>query len=275
VLIFEGYQGLGKSSALKTLMPDESFFSDEISSLGSKDSAQDLRGKWLIEMSELSAMKSASDQERIKAFISRSTDHYRPSYGRRSQDFPRQCFFAGSTNADTYFSDETGNRRFWPVRIRSPKLDELKAKRDQLWAEAVHRYRNGEEWWLPKKLEEQAREEQSDRRIIDPWEDDVLNWAEEKLEAQISSDRELVEARSASDVDTEYGRQRTRRCERARMESAVTVVGLLAQLGVSRDKREQWASNRVARILRAAGYQRYQQRYGKVRLWEYKKPIPD
>jgi hypothetical protein len=113
-LVLEGRQGAGKSSALAALVPNADWFADEISDLGSKDSAQDLRGKWLLELAELSALKRG-EIERVKAFMSRSVDHYRPSYGRRSQDFPRQCFFAGTTNAEEYLIDETGNRRWWPV----------------------------------------------------------------------------------------------------------------------------------------------------------------
>ena len=109
--MLEGAQGVGKSSALAALVPNPEWFADEISDLGSKDSAQDLRGKWILELAELSALKRG-DIERTKAFMSRSVDHYRPSYGRRSQDFPRQCVFAGTTNADAYLGDETGNRRF-------------------------------------------------------------------------------------------------------------------------------------------------------------------
>ncbi|MFZ1426574.1 MAG: VapE domain-containing protein, partial [Geminicoccaceae bacterium] len=133
VLILEGAQGIGKSTAAATLALDPGWFADEIADLGTKDSAQDLRGKWVIELGELSAM-SRSAVERVKAFISRRVDHYRPSYGRRSQDFPRQCVFIGSTNADAYLGDETGGRRFWPVKVGQIDVPALVRDRDQLWA---------------------------------------------------------------------------------------------------------------------------------------------
>jgi predicted P-loop ATPase len=175
-VILEGPQGALKSSAVRVLAKHEAWFTDEISDLGTKDAAQDLRGKWIIELAELSAMKR-SEIERTKAFISRSTDHYRPSYGRRSQDFPRQCAFFGTTNADAYLGDETGGRRFWPVKVGTIKLDELRRDRDQLWAEAVEGYKAGEKWWLDAKAEIEARKEQKDRRHEDVWEEPVLDWA--------------------------------------------------------------------------------------------------
>ena len=113
-LILEGRQGAGKSTACSILALRAEWFTDEIADLGSKDSAQDLPGKWIIELGELSAM-AKSAVERIKGFIARSIDHYRPSYGRNSQDFPRGSIFIGSTNAIQYLPDTTGNRRWWPV----------------------------------------------------------------------------------------------------------------------------------------------------------------
>jgi predicted P-loop ATPase len=152
VLILEGPQGSGKSSVVAALAPDQGWYCDEIADLGSKDAAQDLCGKWIVELAELSAMKR-SEVERTKAFVSRRVDHYRASYGRRSQDHPRQCVFLGTTNGDAYLGDETGNRRYWPSAVGAIKLDELRRDRDQLWAEAVAAYHAGTAWHLDKKDE--------------------------------------------------------------------------------------------------------------------------
>jgi predicted P-loop ATPase len=111
-LILEGDQGLMKSTALKVLA--EPWFTDEIADLGSKDAAMQTRGVWVIEIAELDSM-SRADVSKIKGFISRTTDRFRPSYEKRVIESRRQCVFAGSVNHCAYLRDETGGRRFWPV----------------------------------------------------------------------------------------------------------------------------------------------------------------
>ena len=245
VVVLEGPQGMGKSTCLRILATDE-WFADEISDLGTKDSAQDLRGKWIVELAEVAALKRG-EIERVKAFITRNIDHYRPSYGRRSMDFPRQCVFAGTTNADAYLADETGNRRFWPVKVTGLRLEELMRDRDQLWAEAVARFRAGESWWLDREVEAFAAEEQGQRRQGDPWEDPVLDW---------------------------LGRQ-------TKAEHTVADI-LQGALGREIGDWTQTDMNRVVRCLRANGYERFQVRdparkdaTGKGRrMWVYRAVSP-
>src|SRR3954452_21159838 len=171
--VLRGPQGIGKSSAIRALAVREEWFADEIADLGSKDAAQDLAGKWIVEVPELAAIRGR-EVERTKAFVSRRVDHYRPSYGRRSQDFPRQCVFFGTTNADTYLQDETGNRRNWDIGVGRIDLAALRRDRDQLWAEAAVAFKAGETWWLDAKAEAVAAEAQAERRILDVWEEALL-----------------------------------------------------------------------------------------------------
>ena len=103
MLILGGPQGLGKSTALKTLA--QSWFSDEIATLGTKDAAMQVAGVWVIELAELDSM-SRSDVGKVKAFISRTTDRFRPPYGHRVIQQSRQCVFAGSVNHTDYLRDE-------------------------------------------------------------------------------------------------------------------------------------------------------------------------
>lgn len=242
VLILEGPQGAGKSQAVAALSPLPEWFTDEIADLGTKDSAQGLCGKWLIELPELSAMRRG-EVETIKAFVARSVDHYRPSYGRRAEDFPRQCVFIGSTNADAYLADDTGNRRFWPVAVGKIDLAGLRRDRDQLWAEAAAEFAKGTRWWLDTDGEALAKVEQADRQPEDPWTGYVLEWAE------------------AHPVFV--------------IERFLTAAPLNLGLGMAPDAVGDREYKRVASILRRVGWVRGERcRIGGRRYRPYRKPSP-
>ncbi len=143
------------------------------------------RGVWIIEIAELDSM-SRAEVSKIKGFISRTTDRFRPPYGKRLMESPRQCVFAGSVNHSTNLRDETGGRRFWPMRCNRILIDDLVRDRDQLWAEAVARYRAGEHWWLDTaELTVAAELEQTDRYEGDAWDDSIAKWVEGKDSASI------------------------------------------------------------------------------------------
>ncbi len=176
VPIIEGAQGTRKSSAIRTL--GGAWFTDEISDFGSKDAAMQAAGAWFIEIAELDAMSKA-DTSKVKAFISRTTDRYRPPFGRRLIESKRPSVFWGTTNSDTYLKDETGARRFWPIRAGRIDIEALAQDRDQLFAEAVMLYEMGEPWWMSDAdIELAARMEQKDRYVQDPWQDSIAQYAE-------------------------------------------------------------------------------------------------
>ena len=135
-----------------------------------------MQGVWIIEIAELDAIGKA-EVSRIKAFLTRTTDRFRPPYGRYTIEVPRSCVFAGTVNPDTYLRDETGNRRFWPVRCGTIDIDALARDRDQLWAEAVARFKDGAIWWIDgPELMAAATAEQEKRYQSDAWDDLIEHW---------------------------------------------------------------------------------------------------
>jgi len=176
VLVLEGEQGLGKSTALRILAGDE-HFGDDIPALGGKDAQQYLGGFWIVELAEMDAATKA-ESATLKRFLTTTVDNYRPPYGRWVIKHGRRCVFAGSVNHDEYLKDSTGGRRFWPVRCNHIDLAALKADRDQLWAEAVHAYRRGEPWHLTLDSHiEEAKSVQSERLERDiAWQEAIEEW---------------------------------------------------------------------------------------------------
>lgn len=152
VTILCGPQGIGKSTIFARL--GREWFSDSLTLTDMKDKAgaEKLQGYWILELSELSGLRKA-DVETVKSFISRTSDKYRPSYGRVVEDHPRTCIIVGSTNAeDGFLRDVTGNRRFWPVNTSNKAVKKpwelTKEDVNQIWAETLVRYESGEELFL-------------------------------------------------------------------------------------------------------------------------------
>ncbi len=179
MVVLEGNQGKFKSTALNII--GGQWFMESSEQIGTKDFLQSLNGKLLIEIAELDSFSKA-DIFTIKKTISCQVDTYRASFGRRSQDFPRRCVFVGSTNEDEYLEDPTGGRRFWPIKTGDIDLDMIREHRDQLFAEAVHRYKAGDYWWVMPKS---AADEQHARRRSDVWEEAILPYLSGREEVRL------------------------------------------------------------------------------------------
>ena len=190
VLVLEGPQGKQKSTALRTLAVKDEWFTDRLSNLSSKDAIQEVAGVLIIELAELDILMRTKPAA-YKAFLTRRHDRFRPVYGRHMVLWKRQCVFAGTVNPPAngrYLNDPTGARRFWPVTCRGRiDIDALRRDRDQLWAEAVVRYRRGDPWWLETEaLERLAEAEQQARIAVDPWLPSIRDWLGDRTDVAIS-----------------------------------------------------------------------------------------
>lgn len=178
MVILAGPQGIGKSTLLDKM--SRGWFNDSIRSFEGKEASELLQGVWLVELSELDAFRR-TDVSRIKQFLSLRVDRFRAAYGRHVKELPRCCIFFGTTNSTEFLQDRTGNRRFWPVDVGAAPAAksvwaDLDAELDQLWAEAVMRWRMGEALYLDAAAEATAKAVQENHREVSAREGLVLDF---------------------------------------------------------------------------------------------------
>lgn len=234
MLVLEGDQGARKTTALEALC-SPAWFQPELGDLRNKDSQLTLRGKWVVCMDELHALRSADVTELAKNYLTRTVDKYRPPYGRHEVEQPRSCVFAGTTNADAYLTDPTGNRRFWPVKVATEKpvdVGLIRTDRNQLWAEAKEAYLQGEHWWPNRDQQALLRAATDERTQGDTWEDIV--------------------AHSIRGLEW------------------TTVAMCLDALKIEPKDQKQAEQTRIAKLLLKLGWKRYRHREADKLVWRYK-----
>ncbi|MBD2861619.1 virulence-associated E family protein [Paenibacillus oceani] len=185
MLVLVGKQGTGKSSLLARL--GGRWFSDSLKSFENKEAGEHLQNGWIFEIGEMHAMKK-TEVEHVKAFLSKTEDRYRVAYDRQVSEFPRKCVFFGTTNNKDFLTDDTGNRRFWPVDIN---IDQAKYNQwthltdevvRQIWAEALVYYRSGESLTLDSRARADAEVQQEAHYESDPREGTIREWLEAEIE---------------------------------------------------------------------------------------------
>jgi putative DNA primase/helicase len=228
--VFEGAQGIKKSTALQVL--GGAWYSIAHATVGSKDFLQGLRGVWLLEVAELQSF-SRADVTAVKNMLSAPHDDYRPSYGRAVVRFPRQTVMAGTTNTDDWGTDDTGLRRFWPIRCGEIRLDHLAAAREQLFAEAVAAVDAHARWW---EMPPDTASIQRDRQFYDEWTEPILEWC---------------------------------RLQFGGGESVAVKDILAGPLHIPIDRVNKADQMRVARILKLTGRERRKVREGEETVWKW------
>lgn len=170
ILVLESPEGWNKSSVWLVLAGEGNFSDESILGKASREVQEHLAGIWIHENAELAGMKKA-DIDIVKSFASRTVDRARPAYGHFLVEQPRQSIEVGTTNANVYLQSQTGNRRFWPLKVLRPiDLAPLRKARLQLWGEAAHWESQGESLVLDEALWPVIGIEQEARRVSDPWE---------------------------------------------------------------------------------------------------------
>lgn len=218
VVVLVGPQGCGKSTILKKLGRD--WFSDTLTTMQGKEAYEQIQGFWIIEIGELAAMKRY-EVETVKQFTSKSEDSYRAAYGHHVETHKRQCVFFGTTNTYDFLKDMTGNRRFFPVDVHPEKAvkdvwKDLDTKAvDQIWAEAVSLFRNGEKFYMwNDDLKRMAEEVQDSHLEESPLTGAVLAFLDKKIpknwdEIELSTRRDFIQNESfVSDIKGEVYRDK-------------------------------------------------------------------
>jgi putative DNA primase/helicase len=246
MLILEGPQGAGKTRSVRTLFGGDAWYVDCQRSPADKDFYQDIVGKWAAEIGEMTSFTKA-DYNKVKQTITAQSDTYRPSYGRYSKTFPRQCIFIGTTNDDSWQRDPTGGRRYLPVRVSGVDVDAIERDRDQLWAEAVARYKAGEPWW---NAPARAGDEQEQRYQEDSWTEPVLRWLAGKASSSTYTDIPIA-------ARDKHGRI---------LECSVTQV-MTSALHIDLARQDRTASTRVGTIMSRIGWKKYRPSGSGKRPW--------
>lgn len=174
VPIIMGRQGSGKSTLLRYIAIHDDYFG-EVKAMEGQQAIEDLSGKWIMEIPEMSAFTKAKDQEAIKAFVSRQRDQYRKPYDRNPTELPRRCIFAATSNDLNPLVDKTGNRRWYPIEVRSDGYeifdheDEIREYALQCWAEAKAKMNDKEMRPYADKTLLSAYTEAQENAMQDDW----------------------------------------------------------------------------------------------------------
>lgn len=262
-IVLYGSQGLGKSLILERL--GRKWFNNSLVDIKTKDALEQIQGSWIVELAEL-APTYKNDNEIVKAFISRTSDRFRSPYGRRTEEYPRQCVFAGSTNNLMFLKDRTGNRRFWPItgdkdRKTKNSWDLSKDEIDQLWAEAFVYWSEGEPLVLEGALEEEALRIQ----LSHTEGGELVGLIEEYLDMLLPEDWETMDIYDRRDYVANYGDDD--HCGSVQRERVCALEIWCEVLGGDRKNLQNAKAREIIDILQSIkGWSPYSKSVGKMRF---------
>lgn len=252
MLIIKGEQGLKKSSAFRALAYP--FFTDNAIRMGDKDSLMAMQLVWIAESSELESLNK-SETTQIKQFLAAQEDLFRPPYGSQLIKAKRHSVNVGTTNADTFLKDATGDRRFWPLEVKVVNADVLIEQRLQLFAEALHRLNEGERYWpTPQEERELVFPEQEPFKRTDTWEDMIDAYVNRETSCKDDPPNEPANARRAF----------------------FTTIELYDKALFIKADRIDGAGNmdtRIGNAMRALGFDRHRETGGKRRRGFLRRPV--
>ena len=223
-----GAQGIKKSTSLAAL--GGFWFAELSQKIDSLEFFRALRGKLMVEISELAGFKKTQIEE-IKKMITTKQDHYRGMWGRHTEAHPRRTVFVGTTNSSNFLSDETGARRFWPIQCSKADPDWIRANREQLFAEAASRFYRwsktrdeNDGWWIMP--EKETRENQDRVRDFDEWENSIEEWLEDtNIDEASKKEREQVTLTDIAKGALGLDRQKIGRMEQLRISKCLRILG--------------------------------------------------
>jgi putative DNA primase/helicase len=218
---------------------------------GDKEAQEHLKGKWLIEVSELDSFRKA-ETTAIKSFVSKQEDDYRKAYGRGTEKHKRTCVFVATTNEDTYLDDPSGNRRYWPLRADKADLAALKQERDQLLAEAVVVLNAGGKWWPDRETEKLLfmPEQEKREKAPDVWIGIVGEWLLQKF----SDDKQArVSTADTLEMAIMMPKDRMNRGSEMRIAAIYRKLGLI-RIGDNNNRRWRWPDDVRAKYAGATNF---------------------
>lgn len=244
MLVLEGEQGRRKSTLAEVLAGPENYV-DLGASPSDKDFYQIIQGKWLIEISEMASFARA-ETSMIKRAVSVAVDHFRQSYGRNAESFPRECVFFGTVNNSDWQRDETGARRYMPLWVGDINIDAITDMRDQLWAEAVAKFRDGQPWHV---LPKEAKDQQESRYLEDVWAESIHHWLDGhgRFDQYATNMPAKIQTTTCSEI-------------------------LWRAVNVEQRRQDRASQTRVGNFMRRLGWERKRKRVGKTMIWQYIRP---